>query len=395
MIKKSRDIKSDKLICLALFAPMVVLMIQYFFLVYFNLLDTAIGIRLQLISKLIVAFLFLPAFPFIIRRNFGKLFFVFVVSLLVFSIYYLAFPQNGEYIRSLFFPFFFISLPVLIYTLCIKDFVIFNKLMRISAVIIFLFGTCLAFIVFLGRASFGAYSMTFSYYMLLPSIVFIDEYLDRKRLRSFLFAFITFLLILALGSRGPVFCIFVFLFLKLARRYSKMTCRKLAIVIISLIFGFILLIYSSEILWSINAIFLDFGIKSRTIALFLKEGPIHLSGRDILFQSVWEAFMENPLLGIGLAGDRLILNGAYVHNFFVELLVHYGILFGGFIILVLGYFIIRAFVIINNLNYRLFLIFFSIGFVPLMVSSSYLTDLKFWIFLGIVFNNNIYRSCPK
>lgn len=393
MIKKTLIIRPNKLTCIALLAPLVVLTIQFFFLAYFNLFNTTVGERVQLLSKFIVGLIFLPGFIFILKKHFIKIFHTVGTSLLVFSIYYIIFPLNNEYIRSIAIPFFFINLPVFLYSNLLDNFTLFKKYLRTSSKIIFIFSFLLALFVFMGQVSIGQYSMAFAYYMLLPTIVFIDEFFERKRLQPLIYALISFFIILALGSRGPILCILIFAFLKVVKKGNKMTYQKAFFIFLFIIMSIILSIFLMDLLGLLNSMLLDFGIKSRTIDLFLRRGSIHLSGRDILFKSVWETLSENPFRGLGLAGDRVILNGSYVHNFFLELFAHYGVLLGGFAIITVIFFILKAFFISDNLKYSIFIFSFCIGFVHLMISSSYLIDYKFWMFLGFLFNKNLY--CNK
>lgn len=395
MIKLVRNIlviRKSKLTCIALMTPITILTIQFFFIIYFNLLNTSLGIKIQLLSKAIVGAVFLFSFPYVFKEHCKKNFFTYLLFLLIFLSYSIFFPQNDEHIKTVLFPMFFINLPVFIYASSISDFVEFEKVLNHSGKLIFIFGFWLAFLVFLGHASLGAYSMSFAYYMLLPTIIFINRLFEKLSVESIIFSFISFFLILALGSRGPILCIFVFIILKFIKTKFKFSHTMLFIYTCIFFIIIIFLTHLSALLKIANDILLLFGIKSRSIALFLREGSIHLSGRDILFQNVWVSFSENFLFGLGLAGDRVALEGTYVHNFFVEVLAHYGILFASIIFFILFYFIIKAFLIKNTTKSTLFIILFSLGFVHLLVSSSYLIDLKFWLFLGFLFNKNLYKE---
>lgn len=92
------------------------------------------------------------------------------------------------------------------------------------------------------------------------------------------------------------------------------------------------------------------------------------------------------MFGIGIGGDRYILNGAYSHNIFIEIIANFGIFIGGIIIILIFICIIKALLQKNSLNYSIIAIWLCIGFVHFMVSNSYIVDMRFWIFLGVLLN---------
>jgi len=141
-------------------------------------------------------------------------------------------------------------------------------------------------------------------------------------------------------------------------------------------------IYKDAILTYINGLFLNMGIRSRTLTLFLKK-DIHLSGREELYKTVSDSIFANPILGTGLAGDRFVLGGTYSHNIFLELLAHFGFIAGFFIIVAILTILIKNLFIKDINKYNIFIIWLAIGFIPLFVSSSYLIDFRFWTLLGL------------
>ena len=95
--------------------------------------------------------------------------------------------------------------------------------------------------------------------------------------------------------------------------------------------------------------------------------------------------MKHPLVGLGLAGDRLLVGG-YVHNFFIEVLAHFGVVMGS---ILLVWFMVRLIMSVKNNTkhihkYEMIIIWIALGLAPLMVSSSYLININFWILLGLM-----------
>lgn len=397
MIKKVRknseiiDKSDDKKISIALMSSFVILTIQYFILIYFDLLETTLASRIQLLSKILVGVAFIYAIPSVIKRNKTKLIITYLVATFTFLVNYLIFPENHLYLKTLLFPFFFMCMPAYIYSVSLSDWNVLKQIMKKASLIVFLFGSILGILIFFGKASAGAYSMSLSYYMLLPTVIFLDDLLDKLSLKAFLISLISILVILALGSRGALLCIVFFVVLKLIRFNFKLTNSKVyynLIIISAIIITYIQL---DVILESLYNLILNFGIKSRSILLFLQD-DVSLSGRDNIYQNVIGEIFENPLLGIGLGADRHLTYTGYTHNFFLEVLANFGVFLGGIIIIVLMLLILKVLFVKDKERYSIVIIWMSLGFVHLMVSSSYLIDLKFWIFLGLITKSLTYRK---
>lgn len=380
----------DKKISIAIMASFIVLTIQYFLLIYFHLIGTANGSRVQLLSKIIVGVLFLYALPAVLKRSMLPFIGIYFVAGLIFLYNYLFFPANHLYLKQLIFPFFGMCLPAFIYTLSLKDLGIFKEVMKKASYIVFIFGALLGLIIVSGNASAGAYSMALSYYMLLPAVLFIDSLIDKYSNKALLFALISIFVILALGSRGALLCIAVFIFLKMVRfifqlSYSKVFYNLLAVV--SLVF---LSLNLDKLLTILYDILTKYDINSRSIKLFMGE-EVHLSGREYIYENLIKAVMDNPFFGLGFGADRRIIgkDGGYAHNFFLELFVNFGIIVGGIASIIFLFLLIRSLFIKNLEKYHLIIIWISLGFVHLMVSSSYITDIKFWILMGLLLKLNI------
>jgi O-antigen ligase len=375
----------DKLISLAIMSSFFVLTFQYLILTSFNLIDTSLGAQIQLTSKAIVGIFYLIALPFVLKRN--KVFFLgtYSFSIFIFLLTYFIFPQNTQHIQANLFSHFFVALPSFIYAFSINDFNELKKIMKKAGFGVFVIGTTIAALVFLGESSVGSYSMSLSYYMLLPLLIYTDKLFKKNNFIDLLVVFISLIIILALGSRGALLCYLVFLFYRFVFVKEKLTAKRLVIYITGFFAGTTALLFYRQILELAYNVLLNFDIRSRTLSLFMRE-EIYLSGREDLYNIIIKQIGENPLLGIGLFGDRRFIGG-YVHNIFLELWAHFGIIIGSSLIILLLLVIYK--VLIKNKNKvtaNFMAIWFSMGFVHLLVSSSYITDFKFWIFLGLSLN---------
>ena len=377
--------QDDKKISIALMSSFVVLTIQYLVLIYFSLIETNIGYKVQLLSKAIVGLIYIYALPAVLRRSKIKFIKAYFFALFIFLLHYAVFPENRDYIVDLLFPFYFMSLPSFIYALSIRELSVFKTIMKKSSYVVFIVGLIIGSLVFVGRASVGSYSMSLSYYMLLPTLVFINDIFEGFSIISFIFLILSLIVILSLGSRGAVLCILVFAFLKFFNPLLKKSYIKIIVSFIILSMCIFTLFFLGKIAEFLYYELLNFGINSRTLSLFLREG-VYLSGRDKIYDSVIMEIYKKPITGIGIAGDRRILDGSYVHNFFIELIGNFGLIIGFIISIGIVLLIIRSLITKNNEKYELIILWVSLGFVHLIVSSSYLIDVKFWILFGLVLN---------
>jgi len=113
---------------------------------------------------------------------------------------------------------------------------------------------------------------------------------------------------MALGSRGALLCIGVFIILKLVRFNLKFNYKKVFLYI-SLIFSSILIFLNlNNILMYIYRYLQAFGIDSRSLLLLL-ENKTYLSGRDNLYEILLREIINKPVFGNGLGGDRRIIGG--------------------------------------------------------------------------------------
>jgi hypothetical protein len=86
--------KADKKISIALMASFVILTIQYFILIYFNLIGSSIASSIQLLSKGLVGLAYIYALPEVIKRSKTKLIIVYFIAIFIFVFNYAFFTNN-------------------------------------------------------------------------------------------------------------------------------------------------------------------------------------------------------------------------------------------------------------------------------------------------------------
>ncbi len=378
-----RECAKDRKISIAIMSPFFVLMAQFFVLYYFNIINTNMGQMVQLLSKATVGLFFIYSFLTVFKRN-GLIFiFIYCGFATIFLLNFLFFQQNTPYLKATLFSFFFMCLPCLVYSFSINNLLVFKSIMEKTGTIVFFIGAITAFLAITNRISLGPYSMSLSYYMLLPVIVHMNNFFVKRSIESGLITTIAVFIIFALGSRGAILCIGIYVILYFMTQSGKNSVKNWVLKLSVFFTLFFSVFFLKEIFTFLNKILMKYNIHSRTIALFLRD-KVHLSGREVIYSTIVDQIKAHPLMGIGLAGDRLYTGGTYSHNIFLEIISGFGIIVGIIILLFLGCITIRSLFLKNKTRANLMLMWFCIGFVPLIVSGSYLTYFQFWIFLGLI-----------
>ena len=196
-------------------APLLLLSIQFLLLHGLGVIGTQTAENIQTLSLIITGLFFAFAFPVVLRRRLKLAIGSYVLFALLFSAGYLFFPNNRPVIVSLLFSFFVVCLPCFIYAASIHD---REKLVNVSAMVgyvVVVSGVVLLFMRLTNRAFLVAYAMSIGYYLLIPCLFFLQKVLAKFSLRyAFLFA-LTLLMIVLMGSRGPLLCFAVYLSLSL------------------------------------------------------------------------------------------------------------------------------------------------------------------------------------
>lgn len=386
---KTKMQKGDRHISMAIMSSFAVLTIEYFILYFFNIAESSTGAQVQVLSKAIVGVFFILALPIITKRSLLIFVSTYTISVFIFLINYLMFPQNSEALKSIFFPLFFTCLPSFIYSFSIDDKNIFMNIVYKVSNIVFIVGLLIGILVFMNKMSIGTYSMSLSYYMLLPAIINLYKNTIKISTSSIVKFITSLLLIIALGSRGAIMCLGVYIIFLIIKNNKKITYKSLLLLSIGILIIFLGIIYFDNIVEALYNVFLNYGIHSRTLDLFMHD-ILHLSGRNHLYDTIIQQIIENPLIGIGIAGDRVFLGG-YTHNIFIEILADFGIIIGSILIIILLLICYKAIKNKNKLDSDIAIIWFCIGFIPLLVSSSYLINFQFWIFLGLAVRSIMVR----
>jgi hypothetical protein len=285
-------------------------------------------------------------------------------------------------------------IPAFLGALSSKD----NKLMLKKAICFSDIILCLVIISFVIRViivKVGIVSMdymTYAYYS-LPSI-FNCFYIGlHKRKLSLILSIIASIIVLLGGCRGALITLITFFMLYFFIYTTKNNMKKkIVIYLVMFISALITIFYIDSIFNTLDKILTTYAYRSRVLSTLMgnsfydTESFIDMGGRI----TYWEkSISQISIIGAyGIFGDRIILNNNYSHNIVLEMMIDFGGAIGFIIFLSLCYIWIKAFIIARKLGED-FIIWcissFSIIFVKMMVSASYLISIEFWFYLGLMF----------
>lgn len=237
-------------------------------------------------------------------------------------------------------------------------------------------------------------------YKALPNVMYLIYYaFTGKKIRYWVLAAVGIASIFIYGTRGPVLCMMVFLFVGFLLMVNVNKKVYIKFILILLFFVGMIIVLSGDILLNVagqlSVTFSKWGFSTRIFDYFIEGGILEGSGRNSLYTRTLAAIGENFTLGYGVMGDRMIL-GTYPHNIFIELWCQFGVFFGtGILFLFVKLPVTALFRIRKHTEIFLFIIMLlSTSFVKLMMTGSYLFEANFFLMLGFC-SGYIRRWAPK
>ncbi|MCQ2496149.1 MAG: hypothetical protein MJ131_06100 [Lachnospiraceae bacterium] len=249
------------------------------------------------------------------------------------------------------------------------------------------FSTCLALLIFIiyvlnkNLLTNQSYSMGLGYALLYSAIFHIKE---SKRSWICIVASILDIGILAMyGSRGQLLCVLLFVVLLYFCRHNLLSSKGLFFAILLCLIATVCILFFEEILQWVISVLDGFGIQSRSLGYFLERTTY--TGRENVWSGALELISQKWIYGWGIGLNTTIVEGSLPHNIILEFLLHYGVIFGTFISVFVLFIVFRG---TFKRNYNIsenILVFFTTGFIPLFLSSSYLMWPQFWILLFLCY----------
>jgi hypothetical protein len=252
-----------------------------------------------------------------------------------------------------------------------------------------------------------SYNQYQGYLALSAGIISLSNLMDRFNFLQLITFIISFSLIFIIGARGPVFCLILFYLIKLLLN-NLVSFKGLFVIAISISFlSLVYLFYFKEIVEFASLWIQKFGLSSRLVEFINSDNFIEDENRNLITDLSINLIISNPLVGLGILRDRLVINsflvgdindakGNYPHNIFLELYLHFGLIFGS--IFILNIFRLLYLAIIHNTNIfskKIVLIFLGIGLFPLFFSNSYLNAPLFFMLIGFCVSINAKKTYLK
>ena len=274
-----------------------------------------------------------------------------------------------------------VVVPYILLGAAVTDFDTFRKILhRVSRI-----GIALAFLSYMIAISQNLnirYDDMGNAYAICTVVCFLI--LDWQKWDGLFFFAGCFSLILA-GTRGPLLCVTVALILK-TLFVEKVLVKKILKILAGIIMVFLLL--SDFLETAVNFVanlFQIFGVSNLRIVEYIRRGIIlDASGRDIIADIVVQKLLKNPIVGLGVGGDRIAMQeNRYVHNIFLEIWASYGIVFGTAFLCWMAYWLIKGILNKNSAVQIITTALFCSVVVKLFLSSSYLYSKELFILLGL------------
>lgn len=345
------------------------------------------------ILKLMLGVVFLSGIKIILKRLNLRVIMFIILSTIVVFLNFLFFPDNNKYFISFVVYFYVTILPLYVYISLINDYsYLLDSMTKMSFLI-----SVIAIVVFvLSHVAFGisfnyrSYSMSFSYGILLPSMVLVRNFITTRNLWSLFLAVGLITLIIVYGSRGPVICLVTYFFIKLSRKYTYYERGKYKLILL-IVVSIGLYTMLPFLLQSLSSILDSLDISSRVVNLFL-EDSVDMSGRDFIYKSIYSSFLESPFTVRGINADFLLV-GTYAHNLFLELFYQMGFVLGFFIITLIFLLSMRT---LFNKNFTphsdCSILFFSVALPQLMISGSLWSSMYFWMWVALMLKKNVKQQ---
>ena len=243
--------------------------------------------------------------------------------------------------------------------------------------------------------------MTISYQLLLWTFFALFWTLYNKLRLPWLIIIPAIISIVIGGSRGASICIAITIVLIATFRFfvlgqNEKSAKKVILIFLSIVLVSVALIFFDQILMWIADALNTFGIRSRVVSELITNGFLKNEDRaGLIGQASQHAF--DHLLGYGVYGDRFLLNASYTHNFFVELIIDFGVIIGGAIIIYIISISLKSLLIClrnkDEITCYFFIMAIVLVYFKFMVSASYLESAECLMSCGVLYN--IYKFSQK
>lgn len=233
------------------------------------------------------------------------------------------------------------------------------------------------------RGAEGEYNLGFGYDVLLLFVLFTE--LGRRESKKFyILSAVALVCILLAGSRGPLLGVALILLLHLWERVRvKRMAQRVVWMGLAISIAVVVIVNMSTIVMGLGFLLQRTGVSSRTAMLLMSGNFADDSGRSTIYGIAIDLIKTGGPFGHGIYGDRYVIAQTtslwigYCHDIFLEILVDFGYLLGGIILVVMICRIIRI-VKAPESDWRSLYIVFLIAASQLIFSGSLWYTASFW-----------------
>lgn len=227
------------------------------------------------------------------------------------------------------------------------------------------------------------YNMSFGFYIILPLLIQMNEYTQRKRIWLLVLILFEIFTIFVYANRGVLLSLIFFVIYKFAFE-SDSRIRKLVSIIFLILLTIAMLSSIQTIASYLVAVLDTFGFESRTLGMLAGGSISDSSGRDELWDICFRMIEQRPFLGWGLggeyyeigklymgaSGDEILASSFNPHNGIIQNLVCFGLLLGLFLNIFVLYPLFHLKFHSDKFVHMLLLIFASSSVIPICISAS-------------------------
>ncbi len=224
-------------------------------------------------------------------------------------------------------------------------------------------------------------------YKLMPSVMYLICYASVKKQKLYWAIAISAMPVLFIfGTRGPIICALVFFMILVIIDVTRTRNIK-KFFLLFVVLSIILSVVANEALFlkivsAVANMFERVGFSTRVFEFFISGNVLESKGREYLIEKATEAIIQNPIMGYGFMGDRYLL-GFYVHNIWLEVWCHFGIVAGTLMLIaMLGLVLFALIKSRHSRDFKFLLMLACLVFIKLSLSGSYVFEPYLYLMLG-------------
>ncbi len=302
-----------------------------------------------------------------------------LVVLSLYAVSYVLGYADKSVLGYYFFWTFMVCVPIGMSVLCMND---WDRLMLLLYRIAKPMIGVLCGIIFLRfivlKTSISQYDQSLSYAVVFWCIILCNAVIEKMKLVDLFFLLLGLGFNLLWGSRGTYLCFAIFIVLKTVLDVDAKR-RKILIFLGIILFLAIITFFLVVDSFKMNS---DELINFRSLYLIMNGDLFRSDSRMALYFYYAGLVLQKPFLGWGVTGGW-IDSGLGPHNFFLEILLSFGIMIGMAIFVIVLYTIVGIVKSSEKSEKTLFIIYFSNAF-SLIVSGTFLQNISFYICLFLV-----------